>query len=205
MKSRKRFLIYLSTFSLIIILALAFFVSENKKEESELFEDVDYTFNILRNGNFESRELAPWSLDFKTSNSMFVFIDEIIKFEGNQSLNITSDNDGEILTISQIVKHFPTNKKLILNGKVRTEDVQATYLSIQLFSKKDSLIAEALSDTLVGTNDWTHLTTWVRTINPDLAYLKIKCNLVGKGRAWFDNLELFPVEIEQKTIIPIRK
>lgn len=204
MKRNKKFLIGLSLFALILILIIALFFS-GKKAPKEEIDEVDYTFNILKNSGFESGDYSFWHKEFSNNQNYNAFLDEIVKFEGNYSLNLNSDLDTINLSVYQILKSFPKDKKLILNAKVRTEDVDAVYLSIELYSKKDSLLAQSISDTLRGTNDWTHLTTWVRTINPELSYLTIKCNLKGKGRAWFDKVELFPVDIQQKSFFPVRK
>lgn len=204
MKRNKKFLIGLILFALILILIIALFFS-GKKAPKEEIDEVDYTFNILKNSGFESGDYSFWHKEFSNNQNYNAFLDEIVKFEGNYSLNLNSDLDTINLSVYQILKSFPKDKKLILNAKVRTEDVDAVYLSIELYSKKDSLLAQSISDTLRGTNDWTHLTTWVRTINPELSYLTIKCNLKGKGRAWFDKVELFPVDIQQKSFFPVRK
>lgn len=204
MKRNKKFLIGLSLFAIILILIIAISVS-NKKTSKEEVDEIDYTFNILKNSGFETGDFSFWQKEFSNQKNYNVIIDEIVKFEGAYSLNLNSDLDSIKLSVYQLLKSFPKDKKLILNARVRTEDINAAYISIELYSTKDSLLVQAISDTLKGTNDWTHLTTWVRTVNPELSYLKIKCNLLGKGRAWFDKIELYPVDIQQKSFFPIRK
>ncbi|MCX8056674.1 MAG: hypothetical protein N3F03_03565 [Ignavibacteria bacterium] len=205
MKSSKKFLVLLLIFAASVIVVIAIFLSGKKEEIEEKFDEVDYTRNILKNSNFERGDFSYWKVDFNNQSKYFSLIDDLVKFEGNFSANITSEIDTLSLSFSQTISNFPKEKKLILNGRIRTESVKAVYLSIELYSKNDSLLAIAASDTLKGTNDWSHLTTWVRTINPELKYLIIKCNLIGKGRAWFDNLELYPVDLEQKSFIPIQR
>lgn len=200
MKSSKKFLIGLSFFSLVVILIIALLFSGNKDKIEENIDDVDYTYNILKNSGFETGNFDHWEKNFTNHTKYFCLIDDIVKFEGNYSLNLTSELDTTELIVYQILKSYPKNKKLILNAKVRTEDVDLAFLSIALYSAKDSLLAEAFSDTLRGMNDWTHLTTWVRSINPELSYLTIKCNLKGKGRVWFDKMELYPVDIQQSLL-----
>lgn len=204
MKSRKNFLILLIVFAMVVIAIIALVFSGKKTEEENLPEEVDYTTNILKNSSFENGNLSFWDPEFQLIQKTYVLVDDIVKYEGNYSLNITSEIDTKLLIVSQLIKPIQIDKKIVFNGRVRTEDAEAVFLRMKLFSLKDSLIVEAISDTLRGTNDWTFLTTWLRTLNPDASYLKVECCLIGKGRAWFDNLEVFPVDIKEKGIFPIR-
>lgn len=204
MKSRKNFLIYLSAFALLIIIILALLFSGRKSKEDLLTEEVDYTKNILKNSGFETGDFSFWNLEFQSNQTSYALIDNIVKFDGDYSLNITSDNDSKFSSFSQVIKSIPLDKKIIFNARIRTEDVDAVFIQMKLFSSKDSLIVETRSDTLKGTNDWTFVTTWLRTLNPNSSYLKVECCLAGKGRVWFDKLEVFPVEIRERGFFPIR-
>lgn len=204
MKSRKNFLIYLSLFAVLVIALLILLFSGRKDEDKISLDEVDYTKNILKNSNFESGSSNFWKFNSQIGNGSFAIVDDIVKFEGNYSLNITSESDSEFSTVSQIIREVPRNKKIIFNARVRTEDVKAVFIRMKLYSSKDSLIVEALSDTLKGTNDWTFVTTWLRTINPETSYLKVECCLSGIGRAWFDKLEVFPVEIKERGFFSIQ-
>ncbi len=205
MKNNKKFLVILSLLAIAIIIMLAVIFSRDGKTIDESVNEVEFTINKLKNPGFETGDLEHWWKNFRNNMKYFAFVDEIVKFEGNYSLNITSDLDNTNLWVEQKIFDFPINKKLIFNAKVRTENVNAVFLSIELLSNKDSLLAQAFSDTLKGTNDWNHLTTWVRTINPDLQYIIVKCNLIGRGRVWVDNFELYPIDIQQKYILPFKK
>lgn len=201
MNSNRKFLIGLIVFALIVIFIIVSIFSGEKKNNKEVINEIDYTYNILKNSGFETGNFDFWGKSFVNHTNYFLLIDDIVKYEGNYSLNLTSELDTTNLNVYQILRSYPKNKKLILNARVRTEDVDLAFLSVELYSIRDSLLTEAISDTLRGTNDWSHLTTWVRTINPELAYLKIKCNLIGKGRVWFDKLEIYPVDIPQNIFI----
>lgn len=205
MKSSKKFLITLSLIALVTILIFAFVFSKKSDQSEDKIDEVDYTYNILKNSGFETGKFYPWEKTFEDTRNYYAFIDDLVKYEGNFSLNVTADLYSENLGVYQKLKNFPRNKKLVLNGKIRTEDITSAFLSIELYNKEDSLLAEASTDTLKGTNDWIHLTTWVRTINPELSYIIVRCNLLGKGRVWFDKLELYPIEIENRTIIPVQR
>ncbi len=204
MKRRKNFLIYLSLFAVLVIALFVLLFSDGKDEDKVSLNDVDYTRNILKNYDFESGNLNFWKVNSQGGNRSFIMVDDIVKFEGNYSLNITSENESEFSIVSQVIKPVPRDKKIIFNARIRTEDVEAVYLRMKLYSSKDSLIVEAISDTLTGTNDWTFVTTWLRTINPETSYLKVECCLSGKGRAWFDKLEVFPVEIKERGFFQIK-
>lgn len=204
-KSNKKFLILLVIFAALVIVVIALFLTPKSEKKTEVINEVDYTFNILKNSDFETGNFLHWNIQFQSYSKNFALVDNLVKLNGNFSCNLTSESDTIHLSIAQKIENPPKDKKLILNGKVRTEYSNAVFLSIELYSKKDSILAVSLSDTLRGTNDWAHLTTWVRTINPELSYIVVKCNLVGKGRAWFDDLEMYPVDVEQKTFIPIQR
>jgi hypothetical protein len=204
MKSRKNFLIYLSAFAIIVIAILAFVFSEKKLNEKPSLEEVDYTRNILKNPSFETGDLKFWDIGSRVDKSSYVLVDDIVKFDGNYSLNFTSESDTEFLSVSQIIKPIPRDQKIVFNARIRTEDVKEVFIRMKLYSSKDSLIVEAVSDTLKETNDWTFITTWLRTISPDVFYLKVECCMSGKGRVWFDKLEVFPIEIKERGLFPIR-
>ncbi len=205
MKSSKKFFISLILFATMLIVLIAVILSDKNEKEDRKLNEVDYTYNILKNSDFENGDLSNWNQSFNNSSKLFAFVDDIVKYDGRHSANLTSDLDTIQVSIFQNILNYPRDKKLILNGRMRTENVKATFLSIELYSNNDSLLAVSYSDTLTGTNDWKHLTTWVRTINSELSYIVVRCNLVGKGRVWFDNLEMFPVDLEEKVFIPFRR
>lgn len=205
MKSSKKFFISLILFAIIFIVIIAVIMTDKNEKEDQKLNEVNYTYNILKNSDFENGDLSNWKLSFDNSSKLFAFVDDIVKYDGRYSANLTSDLDMVEINIFQNVSNYPNNKKLILNGRIRTENAKATFLSIELYSNNDSLLAVSFSDTLNGTNDWKHLTTWVRTTNPELSYVIVKCNLVGEGRVWFDNLEMFPVDLDEKVFFPFRR
>lgn len=203
MIKRNLYIWILIIFALIVVSVLFLLTQHSEKENIEP-EEVDYTQNILQNGGFESWNFSYWQIQKSVSNQSSVFIDDIVKYDGNYSLNLNSDLESDSVIVLQIIKSIPKDKKLIFSGYLKTEFVDYTLVSVELYSKNDSLIVSTSTDTLRQTNDWQYLTTWVRTINPDANYLVVKCVLLGKGRAWFDKLEIFPVDIKDKGFSPVR-
>lgn len=203
MKKRNLYIWILIIFALTVVLVL--FLSTQQREENEIKpEEVDYTKNILKNGGFESLNFSYWQIKKSASNKSSVFIDDIVKYDGNYSLSLNSDFESDTLIVLQVIKSVPKDKKIIFSGYLKTEFVDYAFVSLELYSKTDSLIVLTSIDTLRQTNDWQYVTTWVRTINPDADYLMVKCILSGKGRAWFDKLEIFPVDIKEKGFFPVR-
>lgn len=198
MKKRKNFLLYLTLIAFVIIGLLAFLFSGKTEENESVPEEVDYTSNILKNSGFESGDFYPWKVGFKVNNTTYALIDDLVKFSGSFSLNISSEKDTGLYVVSQVIKPIQIDKKIIFNARVRTEDVSNAFIRIQLFSFQDSLLVQAYSDTLKNTNDWVFLTTWLRTVNQQSYYIKVDCCLYGSGRVWFDKLELYPVDIKEK-------
>lgn len=203
-KSNK-FLLVLSFFALVVILLIFILIHpKGKIEKIPQSEEVEYTKNILKNSDFEKNDLSPWIIEFEINQSNYCFLDNLVKYSGKTSLNIYSEKMGSNgirnLQVTQSIRDFPRNKKLILNGYIRTEFVDKAFLQVMLYNIKDSLLACASTDTLSGTTDWTFLTTWVRTQNPELSRIKIACVLQGKGRAWFDKLELYSIDIKYQNL-----
>lgn len=203
-----KFLFVLSFFALVVILLIFILIHpKDKIEKIPQSEEVEYTKNILKNSDFESIDLSPWIIEFEINQTNYCFLDNLVKYSGKSSLNISSEkmdsNEIRSFQITQSIKDFPKNKKLILNGYIRTEFIDKVFLQIMLYNINDSLLACASTDTLSGTNDWTFLTTWVRTHNPELSKIKIACVLQGKGRAWFDKLELYPIDIKYQRLFRV--
>lgn len=203
MKKRNLYIWILVISALTVVLVL--FLSTQQREVQRVEpEEVDYTQNILQNGGFETADLTKWSIKKFRSNQTSVYIDDIVKYDGRYSLSLNSDFERDTVIVLQVMKSLPKDKKLIFIGYLKTEFVDYAFVSLELYSKNDSLIVFTSTDTLSKTNDWQYLTTWIRTINTDADYLIVKCVLLGKGRVWFDKLEIFPVDINEKGFFPIR-
>lgn len=218
-KLKNKFLSILIISASVITLFILFVVnpiSPVPEKENDKIKDVDFTKNILQDPNFEKANFENWRKANDNFEGVSIFFDNIVKSEGKYSLSIVSKEShfviGEkvVYFVYQRLDNIPYDKKLILNAKMKTESVESTnyiqsqeaggsaFVTLELYDRKDSLLTITNTDVIEGTTDWTHYTTWIRTQNKDIEYLFIKCALEGKGRVWFDNLELYPVEIQQK-------
>lgn len=222
---KNKFLPILVILALVITLFILFVVkpiSPIQEEENNKVKDVDYTKNILQDPNFEKANFENWSKANDDFEGVSIFFDNIVKREGKYSLCITSKESHFVLGekvvyfVYQRLENIPYDKKLILNVRMKTESFESTpkdssnnlilqkeadwsaFVTLELYDRKDSLLTITNTDVIEGTTDWTHYTAWIRTQNKNSKYLLIKCALEGKGRVWFDNLELYPVEIQQK-------
>jgi len=196
----KKFLMILSAFALSVVLIFIFLIKpeENKYE----IRNVDFTKNVLMNSQFEEISISPWEVDFSQKNQSYAYLDDIVKFKGKNSLCLLSESKNNLISVSQTISNVQRNKKYILNGYLKTEDFVTGFLKLELYSASDSLIAFSDSYKLKGMNDWTFLTTWVRTMDTKITKIKVKLVLEGNGRVWFDELELFPVEINTIFLTP---
>ncbi len=204
MKKRSLYIWGLTAFAFAVVFVIFLSTRQNVEEDEIKPEEVDYTKNILKNGGFESLNFTCWIIKKPETNQISIYLDDIVKYDGTYSLNLNSDSENDSIIVLQKIKPVPLDKKLIFNGYLKTESVDYAFVSLELYTKNDSLIISTSTDTLRRTKDWQYITTWVRTINPDASYLVVKCVLLGKGRAWFDKLEIFPVDIKKKGFFPVK-
>ncbi len=204
---KNKFFIILIASAFIITLSLFLFLRTNDKQADKIknsTNDVEFTRNILLNASFEYPDFIHWhkANDF-FPNIILSYSSEEQK-DGRSSFFISSNemffDRGEPVSIFiyQQIENVPLDKKLIFNSYIKTENADGAFISIELYDKNDSLLTVTNTDLIEGTTDWTHYTTWIRTQNENIKYLLIKCALEGKGKAWFDKLELYPIDAAPK-------
>lgn len=211
---RKKFLLILTLIATVVTLVILFAVNRNSnisKTESESTKDIEFTKNILLNASFEEPGFNHWikANDFFAGVNL-EYSDENYK-DGRKSFLISSDekffemSEPVSIFIYQKFENVPFDKKLIFNSFIKTENADAAFISLELYDQRDSLLTVTNTDLIEGTTDWTYYTTWIRTQNENIAYLLVKCALEGKGKVWFDKLELFPVEVAHKYFLKPEK
>lgn len=205
---RNKFIIVLVIVAAIVTVILYFITSQMEYRLDDLrSKDVEFTKNILKNPSFEENDFKHWikANDF-FPNVTLSYSDEKQK-EGTYSFHINSEEKyfdrGEPVSvfIYQRISKVPINKKLVFNAYIKTHDVEAAFISLELYDSKDSLLTVTNTDLIEGTNDWTYCTTWLRTQNENIKYMLVKCALEGRGKVWFDKLELYPVETAPKYLL----
>lgn len=170
-------------------------------------KDVEFTKNILKNPSFEENDFKHWikANDF-FPNVFLAYSNENQKDE-SRSFVISSDEKfidrGEPVSIFiyQRIENVPMDKKLVFNSYIKTVNADAAFISLELYDQNDSLLTLTNTDLIEGTNDWTYCTTWLRTQNEHIKYMLVKCALEGRGKVWFDKLELYPVETAPKYLL----
>ncbi len=136
-------------------------------------------------------------------NDYFTYRDDSIKTEGNHSIrlqkNAESDKDG----FGVISFYLPAGFKgteVTLKGYIKTENVSEGYAGLWLRSDAGSQMVgfDNMSKAgVTGTKDWQQYSITV-PMNEEVTAIVFGGLLTGKGKSWFDKLELLiddkPVE-----------
>lgn len=160
---------------------------------------VEYVKNLIFNSSFElgdGNKASGWI--FETSGDKVYFErDAIEKFDGKFTANLTSDEPNVKSFLIQNLQNFPKDKKFILYGAIKTYEVDTAFLRIEVYDRLGNLKSFNSTDFLTGTNDWQVYTCAI-IVGKDAEKIKVKCVLLGKGRVWFDDVELVAVKYEEK-------
>ncbi|CUT00256.1 hypothetical protein [Candidatus Chrysopegis kryptomonas] len=192
-------------FSIPILLGLSLFFLAKKKQEIIEIEkanapySVEYVKNLIFNSSFEigqGNEAKGWKFE-REGNEAFFERDVIEKFDGKFSANITSDNPASKSYLVQEVTNFPKEKKFILYGAVKTYNADTAFMRIEVYDTLGNLKSFNSTKLLTGTNDWLVYTCAI-IVGKDAGKINVKCVLNGKGRVWFDDVELVAVKYEEK-------
>jgi hypothetical protein len=203
-KRKNIFIIILVSVALTAgIILLVGSIQKRSGEESRVENDsVERVVNILNNSFFEqsSGEEANWEISDKNSRIISGY-DNIVKYEGDFSFNITNESEQGEFYISQKVKNINRDRKLALFGFIKSEDIDSAKFEIGFYFG-DSLLIKGYSETITGTTDWTEYNAWIKTflsshIKPDSLSVQVKGILFGKGRIWFDNIRLYSIPIKE--------
>lgn len=86
-----------------------------------------------------------------------------------------------------------SGKTLHISGSIKTEDATKAALWLQCFRKNPARVlaaATTITDSPVyGTSDWTRVEATI-DVPPGTDFLVMRCVLEGRGRAWFDDIEV---------------
>jgi hypothetical protein len=186
---------------------LLFFLTHRRREEVEMVERgspylVEYVKNFLFNSGFELGEgdrPDGWRME-GAFDGVYFLRDAIEKFDGRFSANITSDvriTNGRLnrSSLVQEISEFPKNKKFILYGAVKTYKVDTVFMRIEVYDTLGNLKSFNSTEFITGTSDWRVYTTAV-LVDEDASKLEVRCTLIGRGRAWFDDVEVVAVSYE---------
>jgi hypothetical protein len=191
--------------SLPILLGIILFLLVKKRQEVMELEkasapySVEYVKNLIFNSSFElGQGEQPKGWKFESDNEKVYFYRDVIeKFDGKFSANINSDDPLARAFLFQDIDEFPKERKFILYGAIKTYGVDTTFMRIEVYDTLGNLKSFNSTDFLSSTNDWRVYTCAV-IVGKDAGKIKVKCVLIGKGRAWFDDVELVAVRYEEK-------
>lgn len=191
--------------SLPILLGIILILLVKKKQEVMEIErasaphSVEYVKNLVFNSSFElgqGEQPNEWKFE-GDGRKISLYRDVIEKFDGKFSANINSDDSPSRVSLFQDIDEFPREKKFILYGAIKTYGVDTAFMRIEVYDTLGNLKSFNSTDFLNGTNDWRVYTCAV-IVGKDAEKIKVKCVLIGKGRAWFDDVELVAVKYEEK-------
>jgi hypothetical protein len=126
----------------------------------------------------------------------FSYKDDGVKKEGNNSLRLEKNDSSKKGGFGVFTFFLPANFKgteLTLKGYIKTEKVADGYAGLWLRSDagKETIGFNNMSEEGVsGTEDWAQHTITV-PMNDDVTAIFFGGLLIGKGKSWFDKLELF--------------
>ncbi len=191
--------------SLPILLGIILLLLVKKRQEVMELEkasspySVEYVKNLVFNSSFElGQGEQPKGWKFESNRGKVYFYRDVIeKFDGRFSANINSDDSLAKAFLFQDIDEFPREKKFILYGAIKTYGVDTAFMRIEVYDTLGNLKSFNSTDFLGGTNDWRVYTCAV-IVGKDAGKVKVKCVLIGRGRVWFDDVELVAVKYEEK-------
>ncbi len=140
----------------------------------------------------------PWDKD-----DYFSYKDDSVKMDGNNSLRLQKEISSTKPGFGVVTFSLPANFKgteITLRGYIKTEDVKDGYAGLWLRSDAGTQMVELNNmsqEGVEGTKDWKQYSISV-AMNEDVTFIVFGGLLTGKGKSWFDKLELLiddkPVE-----------
>ncbi|MHC4478608.1 MAG: DNRLRE domain-containing protein [Planctomycetota bacterium] len=124
-------------------------------------------------------------------------------YSGKASLVISNQHEYELPTSNnwaQSIQNIPKGKTIRLSGFVKTEDADAVNVCVQYWDiKGKNMLAFASTPILRGDQDWMLVQSRPIVIPTETASIIVRAALTGKGKAWFDDLELVVVDLSEQT------
>ncbi|MEA1992814.1 MAG: transglutaminase domain-containing protein [Euryarchaeota archaeon] len=171
-------------------------------EESSTFQEGT---NLLQNSGFEEITGGipfPWlhqpgyTTEWNSHGAM-LSLDKNVYYEGQTSISITNTNATSDFPFSwgQSIDSFPVNKKLIIHGQIKTEDVSkdgVVAICVRAEGEELEVVEFATTpqtDLFAGTHNWTEVKTSL--VAPEEAkVILVMPFLSGTGKVWFDDIQL---------------
>jgi len=154
--------------------------------------------------NVKNNQPLKWD---KNVNSGYILeLDSTISFSKNYSAKI--EFQGENPTYSYWVMNISkkyTGKKITLKGYLKTENVSGGYAGLWMRIDPDIGFDNMYDRGIKGTTDWRKIEISLDLKSDKYENIAIGGILVGKGKVWFDSLEIFidnePIEKKSPIIL----
>lgn len=182
--------------SLLFIYSFLFFVTACKAQVSTNSFNLD--FEEYPNKN----ELPTGWIKWGTSDYS-IQVDTSIKYSGQYSVLVSPSLESTGKSFGSIAYHLPANynaSSITLKGYMKTENVKDGFagLLLRVDGVSEPLAFDNMKNrNIQGTTDWTQYELNL-PFSTEAKAIYVAGILVGKGKAWFDNFEVF---IDDKNIV----
>jgi hypothetical protein len=127
-----------------------------------------------------------------------------IRYNGNQSAYIVSEDEFDIVVISNWNQHIydiPHGKDIELSCWMKSKNAGEVITMIQCWNNyalslnhlKKSQTSRSYYDKINGTNNWDKYTIKLVDVPYDTKVITVRLGLIGTGEVWFDDAELYTV------------
>jgi len=163
--------------------------------------------NLILNGGFEEGEDNPshWLIEASPSSGLKMYRDNKISHSGEASISIVNRDEpnNAVNAWKQTITEFPIDKRLILSGFIKIEDlspVAKTGIRVQMKDVNGTVTREAsiqYTHSLVDTQGWIEIHGDI-FVPSETKEIQITVFLQEKGQVWFDDVQLSEASLESK-------
>jgi len=151
---------------------------------------------LLRNASFEEGQLDfpyYWKREVENWWRVELIWDKNQSHTGKASICISNRNwlDSGTESWCQDIWDVPSGNHLILHGFIKTEELWGkAQICIQCLDSQGRVIASSTTyHASSGNRDWTEVGTDI-VVPPETSHMKVICSLRGRGKVWFDDINL---------------
>jgi erythromycin esterase len=168
---------------------LIFFLFALQPLSSQIFLNLDFEYP-----EFQKQTPKHWNLG---GEGYTFHLDSLIKSKGRYSLRVSSGEQITGNSYATCTGNFPVDaargKRLLIKGKIKTQGIEkgAAMLWCRVDGIDGMLAYENMKEPPVrGDADWTEATIELK-VDEQVKNINFGASLVGKGIAWFDDIEAF--------------
>lgn len=159
--------------------------------------------NLLKNPGFEDGagdDPLYWYRAMIPVSGLNLSWDSEINHSGNRSVSISNTHEYDEVVCNnwaQNIELIPVEKILILEGWIKTIDVESVIICIQCWNEYGVMLAFGSTQDLNGTHDWGKYNASV-IVPSGTSMITIRATLTGTGQVWFDDITLLVKQTSTK-------